>query len=51
MSSSRGDNRVCDMAADAGLAQFRREYDAIIRDYMQDNVVRQDYLLTRATKL
>jgi ubiquinone/menaquinone biosynthesis C-methylase UbiE len=33
------------------LAQFRREYDAIIRDYMQDNVVRQDYLLTRATKV
>jgi SAM-dependent methyltransferase len=39
-------------ASDAArLAQFRREYDAIIRDYMQDNVVRQDYLLTRATKL
>jgi SAM-dependent methyltransferase len=35
----------------ARLAQFRREYDAIIRDYMQDNVVRQDYLLTRATKV
>ena len=35
----------------ARLAQFRREYDAIIRDYVQDNVVRQDYLLTRATKL
>jgi SAM-dependent methyltransferase len=35
----------------ARLAQFRREYDAIIRDYMQDNLVRQDYLLTRATKI
>jgi ubiquinone/menaquinone biosynthesis C-methylase UbiE len=33
------------------LAQFRREYDAIIGDYMQENVVRQDYLLTRATKI
>ena len=32
------------------LAQFRCEYDAIIRDYLQENVVRQDYLLTRATK-
>ena len=35
----------------ARLAQFRREYEAIIGDYMQDNVVRQDYLLTRATKI
>lgn len=35
----------------ARLAQFRREYEAIIGDYMQDNLVRQDYLLTRATKI
>lgn len=35
----------------ARLAKFRKEYDAIIRDYFQDNVVRQDYLLTRATKI
>jgi ubiquinone/menaquinone biosynthesis C-methylase UbiE len=34
----------------AKLARFRKDYDAIIRDYFQDNVVRQDYLLTRATK-
>lgn len=34
----------------ARLAKFRKEYDAIIRDYFQDNVVRQDYLLTRAVK-
>ena len=35
-----------------GWAHFAPlEADAIIRDYMQDNVVRQDYLLTRATKL
>jgi SAM-dependent methyltransferase len=34
----------------ARLAQFRREYDALIAPYFQDNVVRQDYLLTRARK-
>ena len=33
------------------LAQFRREYDAQITPYFEDNVVRQDYLLTRAVKL
>jgi len=33
------------------LAQFRREYDALIAPYFEDNVVRQDYLLTRATKV
>jgi SAM-dependent methyltransferase len=33
------------------LAQFRREYDALITPYFEDNVVRQDYLLTRATKI
>lgn len=32
------------------LAQFRREYDAQIAPYFEDNVVRQDYLLTRAMK-
>jgi SAM-dependent methyltransferase len=35
----------------ARLAQFRREYDALIAPYFEDNVVRQDYLLTRATKV
>jgi len=34
----------------ARLAQFRREYDAMIQPYFEDNIVRQDYLLTRATK-
>jgi SAM-dependent methyltransferase len=34
----------------ARLAQFRREYDALIAPYFEDNVVRQDYLLTRAIK-
>ena len=33
------------------LAQFRREYEALVAPYFEDNVVRQDYLLTRATKL
>ena len=32
------------------LAQFRREYDALIAPYFEDNLVRQDYLLTRAVK-
>jgi hypothetical protein len=32
------------------LAQFRREYDALIQPYFEDNVIRQDYLLTRAIK-
>ena len=35
----------------ARLATFRREYDALAADYLEDNVVRQDYLLTRATKI
>jgi SAM-dependent methyltransferase len=35
----------------ARLAAFRREYEALVADYLEDNVVRQDYLLTRATKI
>src|SRR5262245_60234703 len=35
----------------ARLAQFRQEYDALIAPYFADNVVRQDYLLTRAVKV
>jgi hypothetical protein len=35
----------------ARLAHFRREYDALIAPYFEDNVIRQDYLLTRATKV
>jgi SAM-dependent methyltransferase len=34
----------------ARLAQFRRDYDALIAPYFDDNVVRQNYLLTRAIK-
>ena len=32
------------------LEQFRREYEALVAPYFQDNLVRQDYLLTRAVK-
>jgi SAM-dependent methyltransferase len=35
----------------ARLAQFRGEYEAIVRPYFEHNVVRQDYLLTRAIKV
>jgi SAM-dependent methyltransferase len=35
----------------ARLAQFRGEYEALIAPYFEDNVVRQDYLLTRAVKV
>ena len=34
----------------ARLAQFRREYDALVAPYFENNLVRQDYLLTRAVK-
>lgn len=33
------------------LAAFRREYEALVAEYIEDNVARQDYLLTRATKV
>lgn len=32
------------------LAAFRQEYDALATEYFVDNVIRQDFLLTRATK-
>jgi SAM-dependent methyltransferase len=32
------------------LAAFRKEYEALISEYYEDNLVRQDYLLTRAVK-
>jgi SAM-dependent methyltransferase len=35
----------------AKLATFRREYDAILSEYYEDNIVRQDFLMTRATKM
>jgi SAM-dependent methyltransferase len=34
----------------AKLAAFRNEYDAVLANYYEDNTVRQDYLLARATK-
>jgi SAM-dependent methyltransferase len=38
-------------ASDPGkLNAFRSEYDALIAEYFEDNMVRQDYLLTRAIK-
>jgi len=33
------------------LAVFRREYEAIVAEYLEDNVLRQDYLMTRAIKV
>jgi hypothetical protein len=35
----------------AKLQQFRREYDALAAEYFADNLLRQDYLITRATKI
>jgi SAM-dependent methyltransferase len=34
----------------AKLDQFRREYDALTGEYFEDNLLRQDYLITRAVK-
>ena len=33
------------------LAEFRREAEALVAEYFEDNIVRQDYLMTRATKI
>ena len=33
------------------LHEFRTEFDGIVGEYMQDNVVRQGYLMTRARKI
>ena len=35
----------------ARLAQFRREYDELVGQYFDGNLVRQDFLMTRATKV
>jgi SAM-dependent methyltransferase len=35
----------------AKLEKFRREYDALAEEYFEDNLLRQDYLITRATKI
>lgn len=45
--------RVFDVLRDepAKLEQFRREYLDVVGLYLRDNVARQDYLLTRATKV
>jgi SAM-dependent methyltransferase len=32
------------------LAAFRQEFESIVAEYLHDNVVRQEYLLTRAVK-
>jgi SAM-dependent methyltransferase len=33
------------------LESYRREYEALVAEYLDGNTVRQDYLLTRATKV
>jgi SAM-dependent methyltransferase len=43
--------RLVESAEPARLEQFRREYDALVAEYFEDNCVRQDFLLSRATKL
>jgi SAM-dependent methyltransferase len=35
----------------AKLEKFRKEYDALAGQYFEDNLLRQDYLITRATKI
>jgi ubiquinone/menaquinone biosynthesis C-methylase UbiE len=35
----------------ARLEQFRREFDALAAEYFEDNILRQDFLMTRATKI
>lgn len=35
----------------ARLAKFRQEYEAMVAPYFENNLVRQDYLLTRAVKV
>ena len=35
----------------AKLEKFRREYDALAGEYFEDNLLRQDYLMTRAVKI
>lgn len=40
-----------EMSDPARLEQFRREYDALANEYFENNFLRQDYLITRATKI
>ena len=34
----------------ARLEEFRRAYETLVADHTEENLVRQDYLMTRATK-
>ena len=46
--------QLVEMLAATGLDRleaYRKEFDAIVAEHMQDNVVRQGYLMTRAGKL
>lgn len=44
---------VAELSASAPeiLERFRAEYEALVSDYFADNLVRQDYLMTRAVKV
>ena len=35
----------------AKLAAFRRDYETLAAEYLDENIIRQDYLITRATKI
>jgi SAM-dependent methyltransferase len=35
----------------AKLVAFRKEFDALIREFLDENFMRQDFLMTRATKI
>jgi hypothetical protein len=40
--------KLVESLADEKVAAVRAEFDALVRPYYDDNVVRQDYILTRA---
>jgi SAM-dependent methyltransferase len=42
---------VLSASAPEKLEQFRKEFEALAAEYLEDNLLRQDYLMTRATKL
>jgi hypothetical protein len=33
------------------LARFRREYETMVAEFLDDNILRQGYLMTRAVKI
>lgn len=35
----------------AHLAMFRKEYETLVSQYLEDNIIHQDYLMTRAIKV